>query len=439
MGEIGGHTSGFSVVLPKNDCFGSCGALTVRRIVAVMRTQKILISGAGIAGPALAYLLHRQGFTPTVVERAPELRLGGQAVDLRGAGRAVVESMGLMRQVMDVALDQRGMRFVDANGRVRAEAPRGDFGGEGFVSELEVLRGDLGQVFYDATASDVEYIFDDTITALEHHHDGLRVAFKYASPRRFDLVIGADGLHSTVRRLTFGPESQFLRPLNCYTAWFTIPADVELDGWYLMHNAPGGLVASIRPGRLDSEAKAGLSFRSGRIEYDRRDQRVQRSLLHKRFAKEAWLIPHLLAGMEQASDFSFESMAQVDLEHYTHGRVALVGDAGYSPTPLTGLGTSLALVGAYVLAGELAQANGDHRTAFQRYEHVMRPYVSQGQELAPGGVKSYAPMTQTAIRLRDASMRWMSKWPLRSILAKQFSKANGIHLPEYPSEAAYKK
>lgn len=401
-----------------------------------MHTRTILISGAGIAGPALAYLLHRHGFTPTVVERAPELRLGGQAVDLRGAGRAVVESMGLMEQVMDVALDQRGMRFVDANGRVRAEAPRGDFGGEGFVSDIEVLRGDLGQVFYDATAGDVEYLFDDTITALDHDHDGAAVTFEKAAPRRFDLVIGADGLHSRVRRLAFGPESQFLHPLNCYTAWFTVPADVELDGWYLMHTAPGGLVASIRPGRLGGESKAGLSFRSKPLDYDRRDQQAQRSLLTARFAEQGWLIPQLLEAMNQASDFSFDAMAQVHLDHWSQGRVALIGDAGYSPTPLTGLGTSLALVGAHVLAGEIAEANGDHRAAFERYEQVMRPYVAQGQELAPGGVRSYAPMNRTSIRLRDASMRWMSRWPLRSILAKQFAKADDIQLPTYSSRVS---
>ena len=396
-----------------------------------MENQDILISGASIAGPALAYWLRTLGFSPTVVERAPAPRPGGQTVDLRGAGRAVVDRMGLMDRARAVSLDQRGIAWVDTRGRVTARMPADLFGGEGIVSEIEVLRGDLGQLLYEASRPGAEYVFDDTITGLEQDDAGVSVTFEKAAPRRFSLVIGADGLHSAVRTLAFGPESGCVRPAGCYTAWFTARADIDLGGWFLMHNAPGGLVVSARPGRRSGEIKAGLSFRSAPIEYDRRDVAGQQDLLARRFAAVGWEAPRLLAAMRTAPDFFFDSVGQVHLDRWSAGRTALLGDAGYCPTPLTGLGTSLALVGAYVLAGELAVAGGDHRTAFCRYEQIMRPYVTRGQQLPPGGVSGYAPRSRAAIALRAASMRMMTHWPVRPLLAAQFGKAGDIDLPDY--------
>ena len=400
-----------------------------------MENNNILISGASIAGPALAYWLRKRGFNPTVVERAPAPRPGGQTVDLRGAGRTVIQRMGLMDRVRERVLDQRGLAWVNSKGRVNGRMPTDLFGGEGIVSEIEILRGDLGQVLYEASRPGTEYLFDDTITGLEQDRDGVTVTFEKAAPRRFALVIGADGLHSVVRGLAFGPESSCVRPIGCYTAWFTAPSDIELDGWYLMHRAPGGLVASARPGRQPGEIKAGLAFRSGPIEYDRRDIAGQKDLLARRFAGVGWEAPRLLTAMRDASDFFFDSMGQVHLDHWSAGRAALVGDAGYCPTPLTGLGTSLALVGGYVLAGELAAAGGDHRIAFPRYEQVIRDYVTESQKLPPGGAQGYAPGSQLMISLSNASMRMMNHWPMRPLLARQFAKAGGIDLPDYEPAA----
>ncbi len=391
----------------------------------------ILISGASIAGPALAYWLRARGIRTVIIERAPAPRPGGQAVDLRGAGRTVVERMGLMDRVRALTLDQRGIAWVDAGGRVTARMPADSFGGEGIISEIEILRGDLAQVLYEATAPDTEYLFDDTVTGLDQDDGGVTVTFANAAPRRFSLVIGADGLHSAVRTLAFGPETGSVRPLGCYTAWFTAPAADDLDRWYLMHNATGGRVASLRPGRLPNETKAGLSFRSAPLRYDRRDLDQQRDILVSRFAGVGWKVPWLLDAMREAPDFTFDELGQVHLDHWSTGRVALLGDAGYCPTPLTGLGTSLALVGAYVLAGELGAADGDHRAALARYEQVMRPYVTRGQQLPPGGVRAYAPHRALSIRLQAASMRSMTRWPMRSLLAGQFAKAGGITLPDY--------
>ncbi|MFI5666053.1 FAD-dependent monooxygenase [Streptomyces sp. NPDC051704] len=397
-----------------------------------MPNNEILICGAGIAGPALAYWLRVRGFRVTVVERAPEPRPGGQTVDLRGAGRTVIERMGLMDRARAESVVQSGLAFVDASGRATARMPADSFGGEGMVSEIEILRGDLARLLYESTLPDTEYLFDDTVTGIDQDADAVTVTFETAAPRRFGLVVGADGPHSVVRALAFGPEEEFVRPLGLYTSWFTATDDLDLDGWYLMHNAPGGLVASARPGRLPGEIKAGFSFRSKPLDYDRRDVAAQRELVARRFGHVGWEVPRLLRAMRTAPDFFFDSMGQVRLDHWSRGRVALLGDAGYCATPLTGLGTSLALVGAYVLAGEIGAAQGDHRAAFRRYDEVMRPYVSQAQQLPPGGASGYAPSGRLGIRMRDLSMRQMSRWPMRNLLAAQFAKAGDIALPDYP-------
>jgi 2-polyprenyl-6-methoxyphenol hydroxylase-like FAD-dependent oxidoreductase len=395
-----------------------------------MGNTEVLVSGAGIAGAALAYWLRRAGFAVTVVERAPAPRPGGQTVDLRGAGRDVITRMGLMDQVRAMTVDQKGVALVDAAGRTKARLPADAFGGEGIVSEIEILRGDLGGLLYEATLPDTEYLFDDTITGLDQDDDGVTVTFEKASPRRFGLVIGADGLHSAVRALAFGPEAECVRSLDLYTAWFTAVDEMDLDGWCLMYNAPGGLVASARPGRLPGEIKAGLSFRSPPVAYDRRDTAAQRALVARHFSGIGWEVPRLLRAMDAAHDFFLDSVGQVRLDHWSRGRAALVGDAGYCPTPLTGLGTSLALVGAYVLAGELA-ASDDHRVAFGKYDQIMRPYVTEAQKLPPGGVSGYAPSSAFIIRMRAVSMRWMTRWPMRALLAAQFAKAGNIALPDY--------
>jgi 2-polyprenyl-6-methoxyphenol hydroxylase-like FAD-dependent oxidoreductase len=401
-----------------------------------MDTQEILISGAGIAGTAAAYWLREAGFSVTVVERAAAPRPGGQTVDLRGAGRTVVQRMGLLDPIRAMTVTQRGIAWIDSSGRHRAEMPVEAFGGRGIVSDDEILRGDLAAVLYEAAQSGVSYLFDDTITALEQDTNRVLVAFEKTAPRKFDLVIGADGLHSVTRRLAFGPQSEALQPLGLLNAWFTIPAEIELDGWYLMYNAPRGRVISIRPGRLESEQKAALSVRSTES-FERGDLDSQVDLLERHFADVSWEAPRLLRAARTAPDFYLDSMGQVRLDRWSKGRVVLLGDAGYCPSPLTGLGTSLALVGAYILAGELATAatttsdDAALQHAFERYESRMRPYVEQGQELPPGGADGYAPTSRFRITIGRASMRWSQRWPMRALMERIFSKADAINLPVY--------
>jgi 2-polyprenyl-6-methoxyphenol hydroxylase-like FAD-dependent oxidoreductase len=412
-----------------------------------MSTQEVLISGAGIAGAAAAYWLREAGYAVTVVERARTPRPGGQTVDLRGAGRTVMERMGLLDQIRAMTVTQRGIAWIDASGRHRAEMPVDAFDGNGIVSADEILRGDLGAILYEASRPGVSYTFDDTITALEQDSDDVLVTFEKADPRHFDLVVGADGLHSVVRRLAFGPETTAVHQLGLMNAWFTTPAEIDLDNWYLMHNAPGGRVVSVRPGRLPGEQKAALSFRSTET-LNRGDATAQLGLLESTFADVGWAAPQLLRAARSAPDFYLDSMGQVRLDRWSRGRVVLLGDAGYCPTPLTGLGTSLALVGAYILAGELAGSSDDTtgvaddaaiRGAFERYETLMRPYVEEGQELPPGGVDGYAPMSPLRIAVGWASMRWSQRWPMRPLMERIFSKTDAIDLPNYKIESATAK
>lgn len=407
-----------------------------------MTQLEILISGAGIAGSCLAYWLRRHGFTVMIIERAPAPREGGQTVDLRGAGRTVIERMGLMDRVREDTVSQRGLAWIDEHGRHRAEMPVEAFGGRGIISADEILRGDLASILHQAAGAGVDQLFDDTVTALDERPDGIHVTFETAAPRRFDVVVGADGLHSIIRRLGFGPEADYVHPIGLLTSWFTVPAEVDLGNWYLMHNAVGGKVASLRPGRLPHEQKAGLSIRTDET-FDHGDVAAQLALLARQFAGVGWEADRLVAAAATAADFTLESIGQVRMDRWSRGRTVLIGDAGYSPTPLTGLGTSLALVGAYVLAGELDAARRRSpgggtealSAAFDAYERRLRPYVTQAQQLPPSGVAGYAPKSRLGIAALHWSMRSAQKWPQRPMMEKIFSRADAIDLPDY-AEAA---
>jgi 2-polyprenyl-6-methoxyphenol hydroxylase-like FAD-dependent oxidoreductase len=400
-----------------------------------MAVKSVLVSGASIAGPAVAYWLHRQGFEVTVVEVAPALRPGGHAVDIRGVARDVVESMGLMPAIRRDSVDERGVAFVDADNNRTAVMDVNDFGGEGIVAEIEIMRGDLSQILYDETAPYTEYIFGDRIAAMAQGPDGVDVTFASGKARRFDIVIGADGVHSGVRGLAFGPEADYVRSLGAYTAYFTVADPGDLNNWLLMHNHPGGLVAAIRPER-GGTAKAMVTFRSKGINYDRRDVRAQQKLVAQAFQPMGWRMPSLLTQMPDAPDFYFDAICQVRVDKWWRGRVVLLGDAGYCGSPLAGLGTSVSLVAAYVLAGELAAHREDPAAAFAAYQNEMRDFVAEAMKLPPNGIKGYAPMGAAMIRMRNRSMRMMMRWPFRQMMEKQAAKSSRIVLKEYATALA---
>ncbi|SDT78731.1 FAD-dependent monooxygenase [Actinoplanes derwentensis] len=386
--------------------------------------MRVLISGAGIAGPALAFWLQRAGADVTVVERTPEPRPGGHAVDVRGVARTVVEKMGLREQIRARQVDERGFALVDSAGRRLAELPATAFGGEGIVAEIEIARGDLARILLEATTG-TDYRFGDRITAI----DGGRVTFASGGSADYDVIVGADGVHSSTRRLAFGPDERFVRYLGGYTTYFTVPDPGDLDHWLLMYNAVGGRVAMIRP-ENGGTAKASLSFPHPDPSFDRLPRADAERLITARLAGAGWRVPELLAAMPSADDFYFDSINQVRVDRWWNDRVVLLGDAGYCGSPLAGLGTSMSLVGAYVLAGELATAT-DPRQAFAAYQREMTDYVATGLELPPGGMRMFAPRSRMMIGLRVLSMRMMTRWPSKQIAERQFSKADAITLRDY--------
>ncbi len=350
-----------------------------------MKNKNILISGASIGGPALAYWLSRHGFDVTVVERSAALRSGGQAIDVRGPALDVAERMGILDDIRRMSTSIRGMSMVDSTGKELFRSTERTLTDLEFDSpDIEVMRDDLSKLIYRAAGEQehVEYLFGDSIASLDQNDDGVRVTFERNAPRTFDLVVGADGLHSNVRRLAFGPESEFIRHLGTYLAVFTAPNFLDLDHWQVLcaaEKAWGGVMSA----RDNTELRVYLGFEPDEpLVYDFRDTEAHKQILADRLAHAGWEFPKALTYMWDAPDFHFDSMSQIHMDSWSRGRVVLLGDAGYCGSPMSGQGTSMAMVGAYVLAGELKAAEGDHNVAFAAYEKELREYVTQNQELA---------------------------------------------------------
>ncbi|MFB8000771.1 FAD-dependent monooxygenase [Nocardia sp. NPDC056000] len=380
-----------------------------------LANQNVLISGASIAGPALAFWLRRYGFRPTIVEKAPALREGGQAIDVLGTATEVIRRMGLLERVHALQTGKRGTSYVSADGTVKASISSEVFNGVGAGGDTEIARGDLARVLYEATRDDVEYLFGDSIAELTETADGVHVTFEHSPARTFDLVIGADGVHSRTRALVFGPESDFVRHMGYYISIFTIPNLLNLDHWELDYNTPGKIAGSYSA-RENTEAKAIFAWASEQLDYDFRDGDAQRRILTDTFAEQGWEVPRLLTELHNAPDFYFDAMAQIKMDTWSRGRVSLVGDAGYCASPLSGQGADLALVGAYLLAGELAAAAGDYRIAFAAYEREMRPMVDACQRFAEGVGQWYAPGSKTMIKVRNLNVRLLPYLPWRGLI-----------------------
>lgn len=402
-------------------------------------TRTVLISGASIAGPALAYWLSRHGFAVTVVERAPAPRPGGYKIDIRGAASTVCARMGVAEQIRAVNTKVRGVSFVTADNKpiatMDADFMYGRAGGD-----TELWRADLSRILIEACPDTVEWSYGDTITALTQTEAGVDVDFARAAPRRFDLVVGADGLHSTTRALAFGAEARYLRHLGRYISIFTTRHHLDLNRWELFHNGVGGTVSVYRTGPSE-DAKGLFLFGAGELGIGS-DLAAQRRVLRERFGHFGWQAPELLAELDTAPDFYFDAIAQIRMPSWSTGRIALLGDAGYCASPASGQGTSLAIVGAYVLAGELAAAT-EHTAAFAAYERIMRPYVRANQELGVAAAKGMVTDTAWELWLRRFSMRMLKFTPSGArnrIAAKMHEQiqqaAHAIDLPDYPVRAA---
>ena len=387
------------------------------------RNQRILISGASIAGLTLAHWLARHGFRPTVVERAATLRTGGNGVDVRGHAAEVAARTGIMPQIREQLADVRGIKFVDATDRAVARIDMRTLDPE----SLEIMRGDLVALLRDAT--DAQILFGDYIQALEQDEDGVNVTFDKAPADRFDLVVGADGMHSHVRRLAFGPPEQFIRHRDHYFAFANTDAALGEDRCVTMFNTPGRMAGIYRSGN-HAQAKVYLAFRSAPLDYDHRNPSVHKQLLSDAFKDQSsWHTRELLDSALADPDFYFDACAQVHMPSWSTNRVALVGDAAWCPSPASGAGAELAMVGAYRLAGELAAAEGHHHRAFTRYDAALRPLVAAKQRIGPN-LRLMIPRTRTGRHLRNA----LTHLPLLKAAATMERRAqarNARPLPEY--------
>jgi 2-polyprenyl-6-methoxyphenol hydroxylase-like FAD-dependent oxidoreductase len=398
-----------------------------------MTERTVLISGASIAGPTLAFWLKRFGLRPVVIERADELRLGGQNVDIRGVGREVVRRMGIEGELLAASTGEKGLRFVDRHNVTKAEFPAGKSDTVGFTAELEILRGDLARILYEHTRDGTEYIFGDSITDLREHDGVVTATLATGKTRDFDLVIAADGIRSRTRSIVFGGEAK-IRELGAYMAYLTIPRVATDSPWWWWYNAPGSRTIQLRPDNVGT-TRALLSFMSESRGYERLGVDAQKDVLRRIFSDAGWEAARVLAALEGPTDLYFDSIGQVLAPRWSCGRVALVGDAAYCPSPISGMGTTLAIAGAYVLAGEIA-GHEDHREAFAAYERIMRPIVRAAQALPPGAPRLAHPKSKLGIAVLHLGAR-LAAGVMASGIGNKLSAppADKLHLPDYASFA----
>lgn len=408
-------------------------------------TPHVLVSGAGIAGLALAVQLVRSGIRTTLVERAEAPRPGGQAVDLRGASREVAQRMGIMPGVDRLRVHEEGMSYVDGEGKVFGRMSMADFDGEGAVAEIEIARGDLAQVLLDAlrAASDaspglLELRFGDRLTALAQDATGVDVEFEHAEPGRFDVVVGADGVHSLTRGLAFGPEDRFATYLGGYAAFFTMrtPADLE-EHWFAMRFVPGATFG-IRPDRDPATSKAILTFRMDRDTALRGDRAAQESLIRDRIAGAGWHAPAVLRALAEASDLYFDELVRIDVPDVANGRVVLLGDAASCGSPMTGQGTATALIGAYLLAARLAATPGDAVGALRHYSADIAPFAEKGKEIPGGGIRRMVPATRFEAAMSRALTRVMFSRAALPLVRRMFAGGTPLALPEVAVPAPHR-
>ena len=397
-----------------------------------MSDIRVLVSGASIAGPALAHWLRRRGAEVTVVEQAPGLRPGGQAVDARGVARDVIGRMGLDAPVRAVCTNTAGAYTVDADGNVLETFRAEDDGGDGYISEIEVLRGDFSQVLYDDTRAGVEYVFGDRIAELTQDAEGVDVTLASGRQRRFELVVGADGLHSALRAMVFGPREEFVRHLGLVLGFYTVPNEFGLDRW-LIDYQEAGRSAGLRPVRDATKAIAMLSFPATEFDVDHRDIEAQKNLLRDRMAGLGWRTADILAHLDDTPDFYLDQVAQVVMDHWSLGRVGLLGDAAFSASPMSGAGTGLALVGAYMLAGELAAADWNPEAGFAGYEDRMRTYVEDNQEIGRMHVQTLTATDPGAEPGAEASAAESDEPDMEALTALVTRAVGGPELPDYDS------
>jgi len=407
---------------------------------------RILISGAGIAGAAAAYWLGKTGAEITIVERDSQLRLTGQSVDIRQSAVDIIKMMGLEEEVRQHSTGEEGVAFVDETGkRIAQFDATGNSSGQSLTSEFEIFRGALAQLLNDAIPSRVEYLFGETVKSINQHDSGVDVEFANGAPdRSFDLVIAADGQNSKLRSLALERGvREDVKSLDTYCAYFTIEEDLLKGSNHAeCYNATGGRVVFLRP-------DAGRTTRGLLIIVCNGDRQVVDRLLQSQSANETmdimeeyfrgagWIVPQVLDGMRKSTDFYSSEIAQVKTDRLYKGRIALLGDAGYCPSGITGMGTSMAIIGAYILAGEVLSHPEDLPAALQGYEERLLPLAREAQRLPPGAPQIINPQTWWGIYIARSLLSFGSwikidKWVGKIASIAAFTgKSDSFRLPVY--------
>ena len=386
----------------------------------------ILINGGGIAGPTLAFWLIKHGHAVTIAEQARELRTGGQAVDFRGPALTVLEKMGLLEQVKAGATQMGPLVLVDRRGKEVGRLPA-----EVISGEVEIHWGDFTRILYEAVRNDVNYLFGVRVTALADDGQGADVTFSDGSTGSYDLVIGADGLHSGTRRLVFGPEERYVTQLGQCFGFFDIENRLRLDHCGMAY-IDAGRTAALQGIDPDKPARASLFLSDPHVSFDYRDTDGNKRLFVERYAGMGWEVPALLDGLAEAPEVYFDSIAQVHLDSYARGRVCLTGDAAWCASPRSGMGTTLALVGSYVLAHEIHTAGDDYAAAFARYQRLLAPYVARCQKLAIDALKTERFSSGRLAPLRNVALRILRIPAVSKLVARQsLAAARSFSLPNY--------
>lgn len=398
--------------------------------VRTLGAMKVAINGAGVAGPTLAYWLHKSGHEPTLIEQAPRLRTGGYVIDFWGAGCTVAERMGILPAVRDAGYSIEEVRFVDARGR-RA----GGFSAEVFRRMTDdrftsLPRGDLASIIFGTVQERIETVFSNSASGIEPHDAGVHVRFERGAARDFDLVVGADGLHSRVRELVFGPEKNFEKRLGYSVAAFEVAGYSPRDELaYVSHARPGRQISrfSLRQDRTMFLFVFVDALAPGPVPDDVAERK---RLLHRVFGDAGWECPRILAAMDTVEDVYFDRVSQIRMDRWSKGRVMLIGDAASCVSLLAGEGTGLAMTEAYVLAGELRRANGDHRKAFGAHERRLRTFIEGKQQSAERFAPAFAPKTAAGVLFRNQVSKLLRLPPIANLLIGR-DLMDDIDLPGY--------
>ena len=394
--------------------------------------MKILISGAGIAGPTLAYWLQRYGFETTLVEKASSLRTGGYVIDFWGAGFDIAERMELLPEIINKGYMIREVRVVDQNGRRVTGFPATAFSRITKGRYVSLPRGDLAASIFDHIDKTVEVIFGDSISRIEQTTTSVHVVFESGNARDFNLVIGADGLHSRVREIVFGPETKFEKYLGYKVAAFQAAHYQPRDELvYVMYTIVGQQVG--RFAMRDDQTMFLFTFADPQASGPE-DVDAQKSLLRKRFQSNGWECRQILDALDFGKNFYFDRVSQICMDPqnglWTRGRVTLVGDAAFCVSFLAGQGAALAMTAAYILAGELHRARGDYAAAFAEYQRRFGVFVREKQKVALRFAGSFAPKSNFSLFVRNQIFRLMAiPWVVDAVAGRGM--VDHIELPEY--------